>query len=84
MTLSIARATKDADPARSGKGALKTFKLDQFLKYQGWVESGGEAKVLIRAGEVSVNGIVETRRGKRLEAGDVIQLGERSCVVGGA
>tara|TARA_B100001167_G_scaffold188989_1_gene153069 strand:+ start:1665 stop:1856 length:192 start_codon:yes stop_codon:yes gene_type:complete len=63
---------------------LKTFKLDQFLKYQGWVESGGEAKVLIRAGEVSVNGIVETRRGKRLAAGDVIQLGERNCVVGEA
>ncbi|MDE0740208.1 MAG: RNA-binding S4 domain-containing protein [Planctomycetota bacterium] len=63
---------------------MKTFKLDQFLKYQGWVESGGEAKVLIRAGEVSVNGTVETRRGKRLEAGDVIQWGERSCVVGGA
>ena len=63
---------------------MKTFKLDQFLKYQGWVESGGEAKVLSRAGEVSVNGIVETRRGKRLEAGDVIQLGERSWVGGGA
>ena len=63
---------------------MKTFKLDQFLKYQGGGESGGEAKVLILAGQVSVNGIVETRRGKRLAAGDVIQLGERSCVVGEA
>ena len=84
MTISIARPTTDADVRRRSPGILKTFKLDQFLKYQGWVESGGEAKVLIRAGEVSVNGTVETRRGKRLEAGDVIQLGERSCVVGGA
>ena len=61
---------------------MKTFKLDQFLKYQGWVESGGEAKLRIRAGEVLVNGIVETRRGKRLNAGDVIELGERRGVVG--
>ncbi|HBO53292.1 MAG TPA: RNA-binding S4 domain-containing protein [Planctomycetes bacterium] len=84
MTASIARPTTDVDVGWRSPSALKTFKLDQFLKYQGWVESGGEAKVLIRAGEVSVNGTVETRRGKRLEAGDVIQLGERSCVVGGA
>ena len=84
MTASIARPTTDVDAGWRSPSALKTFKLDQFLKYQGWVESGGEAKVLIRAGEVSVNGIVETRRGKRLAAGDVIQLGERSCVVGEA
>tara|TARA_B100001167_G_scaffold187005_1_gene148760 strand:+ start:704 stop:895 length:192 start_codon:yes stop_codon:yes gene_type:complete len=61
---------------------LKTFKLDQFLKYQGWVESGGEAKLRIRSGEVRVNGVVETRRGKRLNAGDVIEIGERRGVVG--
>ena len=60
---------------------MKTFKLDQFLKYQGWVESGGEAKLRIRSGEVRVNGVVETRRGKRLSAGDVIELGERRDVV---
>ena len=61
---------------------MNTFRLDQFLKYQGWVESGGEAKVRVRAGEVLVNGIVETRRGKQLNAGDVIQLGQRRGVVG--
>ena len=61
---------------------MKTFKLDQFLKYQGWVESGGEAKLRMRSGEVRVNGVVETRRGKRLSAGDVIELGERRDVVG--
>ena len=61
---------------------MKTFKLDQFLKYQGWVESGGEAKLRIRSGEVRVNGVVETRRGKRLNAGDVIEMGDRRGVVG--
>ena len=82
MTISIARPTTDADVRRRSLGALKTFKLDQFLKYQGWVESGGEAKLRIRSGEVRVNGVVETRRGKRLSAGDVIELGERRGVVG--
>ena len=61
---------------------MKTFKLDQFLKYQGWVESGGEAKLRIRSGEVRGNGVVETRRGKRLNAGDVIEMGDRRGVVG--
>ena len=82
MTISIARPTTDVDVRRRSSGILKTFKLDQFLKYQGWVESGGEAKLRIRSGEVRVNGVVETRRGKRLSAGDVIELGERRGVVG--
>ena len=82
MTISIARPTTDADVRRRSSDILKTFKLDQFLKYQGWVESGGEAKLRIRSGEVRVNGVVETRRGKRLNAGDVIEIGERRGGVG--
>ena len=54
-----------------------SIKLDQFLKWQGAVDSGGEAKVRIQAGEVRVNGEVETRRGKRLRAGDTVSLGDR-------
>ena len=38
--------------------------------------SGGEAKVLVQAGEVLVNGEVETRRGRQLKEGDVIEVGE--------
>lgn len=49
------------------------IKLDQFLKLQGWVETGGQAKIHIKAGEVRVNGEVETRRGRRLRPGDVIE-----------
>ena len=45
------------------------MKLDQFLKWQGWVGTGGEAKHHIQAGAVSVNGTVETRRGRQLQAG---------------
>ena len=49
--------------------------LDQFLKQIGVVGSGGQAKVIIQAGEVMLNGVVETRRGKKLAAGDVVTLG---------
>ena len=50
--------------------------LGQALKASDLVGSGGEAKVLIQAGEVLVNGEVETRRGRKLEVGDVVEVGE--------
>lgn len=48
--------------------------LDQFLKQCGIAGSGGQAKVLIQSGEVLLNGVVETRRGKKLTAGDVVSV----------
>jgi ribosome-associated protein len=48
--------------------------LGQALKLADLVDTGGEAKVLVQAGDVSVNGEVETRRGRKLEAGDVIEV----------
>lgn len=50
------------------------IKLDSFLKCVNVVGSGGEAKVLIAEGEVSVNGQVELRRGRKLYPGDRISL----------
>ena len=50
--------------------------LGQALKACNVVGSGGEAKVLIQGGEVRVNGEVERRRGRKLEAGDVVEVGE--------
>ena len=50
--------------------------LGQALKATSLVGSGGEAKVLIQAGEVLVNGEVETRRGRKLEEGDVVEVGD--------
>ncbi|MGC9528436.1 MAG: RNA-binding S4 domain-containing protein [Limnospira sp.] len=46
------------------------IKLDQFLKYSGLVATGGQAKVFIQSGHVAVNGEIETRRGRKLVAGD--------------
>jgi ribosome-associated protein len=52
--------------------------LDQFLKQSGIVGSGGQAKILIQEGEVQLNGVVETRRGKKLAPGDIVEVaGER-------
>lgn len=48
--------------------------LGQALKASNLVGSGGEAKVVVQAGEVRVNGVVETRRGRKLEEGDVVEV----------
>jgi len=51
-----------------------TINLDQFLKWAGITETGGEAKALIQEGRVKVNGIMEDRRSHSLKNGDIIQL----------
>ena len=58
------------------------IELAQFLKLQRVVDSGGEAKLLVQGGQVTVNGEVETRRGRKLQPGDVVRLGERTWTVG--
>ena len=52
----------------------KTMKLDQFLKWQNLVSSGGEAKVFIKSGSVKVNGEIETKRGRKLKKGDKVMF----------
>lgn len=48
------------------------IKLGQALKAAGLVESGVEAKIAIQNGEVKVNGVTETQRGKKLYDGDIV------------
>lgn len=55
--------------------------LGQALKASGIVGTGGEAKVLIQFGEVRVNGETETRRGRKLKTGDVIEVGDETSGV---
>ena len=50
----------------------KYIKLDAFLKFAGAVGTGGEAKLLIEDGQVTVNGEVCTQRGKKLRPGDTV------------
>jgi len=50
------------------------MKLDQFLKWKNLVSSGGEAKILIKSGNIKVNGKTETRRGRKLIRGDKVMF----------
>ncbi len=49
--------------------------LDALLKATGMAPSGGGAKQVITAGQVQVDGQVETRRGAKLRAGQLVQMG---------
>ena len=51
------------------------IKLEALLKFEGLSGTGGEAKERIQQGEVKVNGEVCLQRGKKLVAGDVVELG---------
>ena len=57
------------------------IKLDGLLKFAGLTETGGEAKELIQAGKVSVNGSICTQRGKKIVPGDEVALGEEKVRV---
>ncbi len=48
--------------------------LYKILKFEGLVTTGGEAKLLIGDGQVTVNGEIETRRRKKIVDGDVIEF----------
>ncbi|AVQ33976.1 RNA-binding protein [Staphylococcus muscae] len=50
--------------------------LGQFLNYEGIIESGGQAKWFLQEYDVFLNGDHETRRGKKLSDGDVIEIPE--------
>ena len=52
----------------------KEIKLGQFLKWACISSSGGEAKNLIISGLVTVNNMVETKRGRKLKNGDVVGI----------
>jgi len=59
-------------PTLSISLGIETVKLDQFLKWNNLVSSGGEAKMFIKSGSVKVNGVIETRRGRKLIKGDKV------------
>ena len=59
----------------------ESIRLGQFLKLANLIESGAEAKEVIADGLVTVNGEVETRRGRQLALGDVVEVGGMSVRV---
>jgi len=59
----------------------ESIRLGQFLKLAELVEAGSDAKELISAGDVLANGEPETRRGRQLRIGDVVELNGRPARV---
>ena len=59
----------------------ESIRLGQFLKLADLVDTGADAKGVLAAGLVRVNGEVETRRGRQLVTGDVVELSGRRVVV---
>jgi ribosome-associated protein len=57
------------------------IRLGQFLKLAGVIDSGGETRSRLAAGEVRVNGEVDTRRGRQLHRGDVITVDDEQIRV---
>ena len=57
------------------------IKLQDLLKFAGAVETGGDAKLIIQEGRVTVNGEVCTMRGKKIRPGDRVELGGQIALV---
>jgi ribosome-associated protein len=54
----------------------EVIRLGQFLKLTGAIDTGGDVKEPLALGDVTVNGVVEHRRGRQLVKGDVVNLGD--------
>lgn len=63
---------------KTDKITIKTpfIKLDSLLKFAGLTETGGDAKIVVAEGRVTVNGEVCTQRGKKIFPGDKIGVSE--------
>lgn len=61
---------KKKDASRPLEITTEYIKLQDAMKLANLVGSGGEAKVLIQEGQVTVNGEICTMRGKKLRPGD--------------
>ena len=55
--------------------------LYKILKFEGLAATGGEAKQMIARGQVSVNGEIETRKRRKIVAGDVLVVGDETLQV---
>ena len=59
----------------------ENIKLQDLLKFAAAVSTGGEAKILIQEGDVTVNGEVCTMRGKKIRPGDDVALRDEHYTV---
>ncbi len=52
-----------------------SIRLGQFLKLADMVDLGSDVKILLDDGDIRVNDVPETRRGRQLIRGDVVRVG---------
>lgn len=57
------------------------IELHALLKLLALASSGGAAKAMVVGGQVSVDGQVETRKGRKLRAGQVVRVGEDEVLI---
>ena len=57
------------------------IKLQDLLKFASLVSTGGEAKIVVTEGEVSVNGEVCTQRGRKIRPGDAVSYRGKTITV---
>jgi ribosome-associated protein len=60
---------------------VEPVELYKILKFEGLVTNGGEAKAVIENGLVKVNSAVETRKRKKIVAGDIIEYGKEKLEI---
>ncbi len=65
---------KNMTPLRSVEISSEPVELYKILKFEGMVTSGGQAKAVVAAGQVLVNGKVETQKRKKIVSGDTIEF----------
>ncbi|MET0454630.1 MAG: RNA-binding S4 domain-containing protein [Mycobacterium sp.] len=70
-----------AEPARDVPIRDESIRLGQFLKLADLIDTGSDAKAVIAAGDVTVNGEVEERRGRQLHPGDIVAIFGRHATV---
>jgi ribosome-associated protein len=63
------------------KITIQPVELYKILKFEGLTATGGEAKLVIGDGQVTVNGEIETRRRKKIVDGDTIEYGSEKLQV---
>jgi len=66
---------------RNVKIEKEPVELYKILKFEGMAASGGEAKTIIADGQVLVNGVVETRKRKKIMSGDIIEFKEEKISI---
>lgn len=71
----------DGEKMKDIKIYTKYITLGQFLKIADIIQTGGEAKMYLSDATVLVNGINDTRRGRKLREGDVIEVENQVFVI---